>query len=403
MLIAALMCGGAWADASVSAAFTFDARYQASGQTPSDWEAYEVAGLSDRFSAATVTRAVDANANGIPDVWENLHGLTGEDAAANADPDGDGRTNLQEYNAGTNPVLAENYAASQAVSAAHIVDTWIESAFEGWGGLTEVWAISSMFLADTVGRAPDSDKDGLPDWFEKLYGLDPSVADAHLDPDGDGRTNLQEYNAGTNPILIDDWTKSIAETSEAFETDTRVYYTGGNPTFDDAFAVIKISNGFICDTGGLYYDWDGDGIPNWWEKRFARDGSKTGLVADVDDDGDGAVNYAEFVAYTDPTDVRSKFAIGIVPILVEPVKVEWKKPSVMALASVDEPRSETAYKLTWQSAKGRTYDVYTSFDLSKGWETTPLATIKGTGDVVEYVPPVTKASMLFRVTVRLSY
>ena len=42
----------------------------------------------------------------------------------------------------------------------------------------------------------DSDKDGLPDWWEAIYGnLNP-----HVDTDGDGMTNWEEYLAGTNPL-----------------------------------------------------------------------------------------------------------------------------------------------------------------------------------------------------------
>jgi hypothetical protein len=46
----------------------------------------------------------------------------------------------------------------------------------------------------------DSDFDGMPDDWEFANGTDPTQNDAHLDPDGDGRTNLEEYVAGTNPL-----------------------------------------------------------------------------------------------------------------------------------------------------------------------------------------------------------
>jgi type VI secretion system Hcp family effector len=46
---------------------------------------------------------------------------------------------------------------------------------------------------------PDSDNDGLPDAWETTYGLTVGSNDADGDPDGDGFTNLQEYQLGTHP------------------------------------------------------------------------------------------------------------------------------------------------------------------------------------------------------------
>ena len=233
--------------------------------------------------------------------------------------------------------------------------------------------------------------------------MNPNVADSHVDSDGDGRTNLEEYNAGTNPIIFNDWMRSIAEQDKSFICDTHVEYIGGNPTFDSTFAVIKVSNGFICDTGGLYYDWDGDGIPNWWEARFSRSGSKTGLDASTDDDADGMSNYGEFVAYTNPTNGNSIFTIAIVPVAEENSEFDSQQPTLMAVGRRLSKRTGSAgFALRWQSAMGRTYSVYATSNLSEGWSDVPVAEITGTGDVVEYVPSNTEAAMFFKVKVRLA-
>ncbi len=48
---------------------------------------------------------------------------------------------------------------------------------------------------------PDDDNDGMPDSWELDFGLDPlNAADATLDPDGDGISNLQEFLDGTSPL-----------------------------------------------------------------------------------------------------------------------------------------------------------------------------------------------------------
>jgi autotransporter-associated beta strand protein len=90
--------------------FTFSAN---DGQTNS---AAAPAGLN-------VAGLVDANFNGIPDAWESLYGISN----ANADDDGDGMSNLQEYFANTNPTNSSSAIRITSVSVngdGHATISW---------------------------------------------------------------------------------------------------------------------------------------------------------------------------------------------------------------------------------------------------------------------------------------
>ena len=51
----------------------------------------------------------------------------------------------------------------------------------------------------------DADNDGMPDAWEILHGLNPSLNDAASDADGDGVSNAKEYPAGTDPLDPSSW------------------------------------------------------------------------------------------------------------------------------------------------------------------------------------------------------
>lgn len=67
---------------------------------------------------------------------------------------------------------------------------------------------------------PDSDEDGLPDWWEEQYGLDPTLANGSDDPDGDGLTNLQEYLGGYDPTRDNTRPTLLTEKFVAYEDGT---------------------------------------------------------------------------------------------------------------------------------------------------------------------------------------
>ncbi|NCA82824.1 MAG: hypothetical protein EOM72_08780, partial [Opitutae bacterium] len=64
--------------------------------------------------------------------------------------------------------------------------------------------IAEMVAATDEAAVPDTDGDGIPNWWEVQNGLLPfDSSDADGDADADGLTNLQEYQSGTNPQLAD--------------------------------------------------------------------------------------------------------------------------------------------------------------------------------------------------------
>lgn len=129
--------------------------------------------LEDGLRDIGADELVDSDANGLPDRFETLHGVSAPDA----DDDADGLTNLDEYNFGTNPVLADSDGDGLTDGDERFAD--------GTHGDTD-GVTSDPLLADT-------DEDGMTDYEESQLGLDVrDPSDAFGDLDGDRYPNVFE-------------------------------------------------------------------------------------------------------------------------------------------------------------------------------------------------------------------
>jgi hypothetical protein len=147
--------------------------------------------------------------------------------------------------------------------------------YDGWS-----LGICAVQLID---RGLDADGSGIPDWYEMKYSLEPaSAALAAADSDGDGLTNLQEFQHGTDPHNPD--------TDGDGLSDAREVALGTNP---------------------LAADTDGDGLSDAAELGAAIPSNP--LKADTD--GDGVDDRTEAAMGTDPTYDPSTSAVfkGYVP------------------------------------------------------------------------------------------
>ena len=93
--------------------------------------------------------------------------------------------------------------------------------------------MSAFFIAGMAGVAcaADSDSDGMSDEFELFYGLNPTnSADALVDLDGDGVTNLQESAMMTDPMVGDTDRDGFGDGLDAVPI-SRAYLPFGIPLF----------------------------------------------------------------------------------------------------------------------------------------------------------------------------
>jgi hypothetical protein len=162
----------------------------------------------------------------------------------------------------------------------------------------------------------DSDEDGMPDWWENRYGLNPNDPDdANGDFDGDGLTNLGEYQTGTgptNPDTDDDGMPDGYEVENGLNpfaddgsedpdqdglTNLSEYQTGTDPANPDTDGDGLSDGDEISEgTNPTNPDTDGDALSDGDEISFGTDPTDPDTDDDTLSDGD------EVLAGTDPND-----------------------------------------------------------------------------------------------------
>ncbi len=137
---------------------------------------------------------------------------------------------------------------------------------------------ASVILDDDA----DSDRDGIPNWYEDQHGTDPAnPADATEDADSDGSDALTEFLSGTDP--------NTGDTDGDGVGDGQEIAAGTDP-----------SDASVSDPSDVP-DSDSDGVPDWTEERFGMNPDDP-EDASADSDSDGLSSLSEFIAGSSPND-----------------------------------------------------------------------------------------------------
>ena len=104
-----------------------------------------------------------------------------------------------------------------------------------------------------VFEEPDADNDGLPDSYENKHAcLDPLVDDAAADPDGDGRTNQEEFELGSNPCVAN-VVGGIAELAEVAGTPLETDGSSGGGAGTLAGMIAALVAGTVALGGAAWF------------------------------------------------------------------------------------------------------------------------------------------------------
>lgn len=371
--------------------------------------------------------AADANSNGIDDGWEIVFGTPN----ATGDPDADGFTNLEEFQAGTDPTVPDRASlpgsfndwnivsptmrwepvrkvwrhvarfneTGQVACKAYLATGWVDGGdylfTPGQPGTFEITYNPATAQHTHARLDADTNSNGLSDAWEAFYFYPSTAANPAADSDGDGFTNLQEFQRSSDPTEFDypamgvvggyngwNWNArnmryaghgvwTLAVPFRTAPTD-RNFKFGVGPTNNDdnwgdtgadGVADFKSNADLLWPEGTTGWrvvrfneknlrhslanppgsgDTDGDGLPDGWEVAW-------GLNPRVDDasgdpDGDGIWNRFEYERLLNPLVADRKAQMHM------PGRVAWNPQN--SEEELWEPRG-AANSMVWNTAVGQ--------------------------------------------------
>ncbi|MES2475749.1 MAG: LamG-like jellyroll fold domain-containing protein [Verrucomicrobiota bacterium] len=309
-------------------------------------------GAMDEIRVSNVVRSsaqfifapiADTDGDGLPDFWEiengldpNDNGTIGESSpgakdgpnGASGDPDADGDSNLEEFNADSDPQDINSTVLDtdadelrDAWEITHFNDLTHDSYGDEDGDLNYNYDEEAADTDPTDDTSfPDGDADGLSTGFENFYDLNDSDSafpnGAGDDPDGDLYSNLQEQQAKfTDPLvqlssidsdadgLVDGW-----EVKYFFQTNletTLARFNGSADPDNDRYR-NEAEETAETDPNNVAQkptDIDADGLLDSFENFYF--GSLDPNPTDNSNDADGANLLAEQSAGSNPLDTNS--------------------------------------------------------------------------------------------------
>jgi len=208
---------------------------------------------NDAPASVWADQAVDDDADGLADWWE-------ADVATNYFT-----TAMGWYD------LASNGMTAGELYMRDLAKGYTEGNHPGGAGYNP---------ATLVKQTSDIDGDGLPDWWENLFNLNPTVTagidGAMGDPDRDGLSNYAEY------LISDAYSLRVSRPdryrTSATQTESDYFVKAGLLYYGQMFSDHDFMEDAWEDNYDAYYvnryvydphmDWDQDGWSNWSECRF---------------------------------------------------------------------------------------------------------------------------------------